>query len=281
MGENPYVDEHGRPLVAITESRDDLGDDIERVLEGLGGLEQLLSPDDRILIKPNINSEHDAPAAVDPEFLTTFIDLLRAQGYPRLAVAESSGRSWAPTARVMEEKGLLPLLEERDVPFFNLDDAEFEEVETGGEYLPRVHLPLMLREYDRLIFLPNLKTHGNAGFTLTIKLAMGLTPQSDRDLFHRTSVPGAVVDLARVVRPDLSVIDGRTAFVEGGPTFGTLAEPGVILASGDPVACDVEGARILIQSGAEGHLGVSDPWETETIRLARPMLSGEIQVRWV
>ncbi len=281
MGENPYVDDSGRPLVTITETTDDLKNDIGRVLEGLGGLKRLVSPEDRILIKPNINSEHDAPAAVDPGFLTTFIDLLRSRGYSRLAVAESSGRSWAPTSRVMEEKGLLPLLEERDVGFFNLDHAEFEEVQTGGKYLPRVHLPVMLHEYDHLIFLANLKTHGNAGFTLTLKLAMGLTPQSDRALFHSTSVPGAVVDLARVVRPDLSVIDGRTAFVQGGPTFGTLARPGVILASGDPVACDVEGARILIESGADDHLGVSDPWETETIRLARPMLTGEIQVRRV
>ncbi len=269
---NPYVDEQGRALVTVTGVQDSLQGDLRRLIDGLGGLSQLLEPGDRILLKPNINSHHPSPAAVDPEFLAAFIDVLKEEGYTRLAVAESSGRNWAPTEQVVQNKpGLLPSLQERDVPFLCLDDMEWEEVETGGQFLPRVHLPRILREYDRLIFLPNLKTHGNAGFTAALKLAMGLTPLSDRELFHRTSVPAAVADLARVVRADMVVVDGRRAFIAGGPTFGTLCEPGVLIASGDPVACDIEAARVLIKWGAGPHLGTSDPLQTEMILRARDL----------
>ncbi|MFP4201172.1 MAG: DUF362 domain-containing protein, partial [Clostridia bacterium] len=227
------------------------------------------------------NGPLDAPASVDPHFLLAFIDLLRNEGYKNLAVAEASGRSWAPTEKVVAQKGLLPDLKRRDVPFYALDDMQWRAVETGGDALPRVHLPTILEEFDRLVFLPNLKTHGDAGFTLTIKLAMGLTPLADRDLFHRGSVPAAIADLARVVKPDLSIIDGRTAFVSGGPDTGTLVHPGLALASGDPVALDIEAVRILLQYGAGPHIGTPDPLETETIRRMGSRVPQEIQIRWV
>jgi uncharacterized protein (DUF362 family) len=269
---NPYRDERGRALVTVTGARGPLREDLRRLIGGLGGLGRRFRLEESILLKPNINSHHPSPAAVDPEFLAAFIDLLQHEGYTRLAVAESSGRHWAPTERVVRDKeGLLPALEERGVPFLCLDDMEWEEVETGGQYLPRVHLPQVLGEYDRLIFLPNLKTHGDAGFTVALKLAMGFTPLCDRELFHRTSVAGAVVDLARVLTPDLVVVDGRKAFIAGGPTFGTVTEPGVLIASGDAVACDTEAARILIKWGAAAHLGTSDPHQTELILRAQDL----------
>ncbi len=280
MSNNPYTDQDGRAVVAITRCRDSLRDDLNRVLDDLGDLSLLLSPGDRILIKPNINSHLEAPAAVDPAFLTSFIDLLQQRGYSNLAVAESSGRSWAPTAEVLRKKGLRPLLAERDVPLFNLDEMEWKRVETGGTYLPVVHLPAVLSDYDRLLFLPSLKTHGNTGFTLSIKLAMGLTPQEDRQLFHDTSVAGAIADLARVVRPDLVLVDGRSAFIDGGPDVGTRVEPGVLMASGDPVACDIEAVRMLLQYGAGPHIGTADPLATETIRQVSALAPESIAVRW-
>jgi len=181
-------------------------------------------------------------------------------------VAESSGRSWGPTAEIVKKKGIISDLDKREVPFHNLDDMQWERVDTGGNYLPTVRIPEVLKEYDRLIFLPSLKTHGDAGFTVSIKLAMGFTPLDDRGLFHETSVAAAVADLARVIKPDLSVVDGRRAFISGGPTFGEEVSPGVLLASDDQVACDVEAVRLLILWGADDHLGVSDPWETEIIK---------------
>lgn len=267
--------------VSITRATEDLKGDIERIMEALGGPEAFFSPEDRILLKPNINSHLDSPAAVDPHFLGTFIDYLQESGYNNLAVAEASGRTWAPTERVVDDKGLLPFLEERGVPFFALDDLEWKAVETGGTALPRVHIPAILEDFDRLVFLPSLKTHGNTGYTLTIKVAMGLTPLADRQLFHDGSVAAAIADLARVVSPDLAVIDGRRAFVAGGPDTGTLVEPGLLMASPSSVALDIEAVRILLQYGAGPHIGETDPLETETIRRMGDRVPERITVRWV
>jgi geranylgeranyl pyrophosphate synthase len=46
-------------------------------------------------------------------------------------------------------------------------------------------------------------------------------------------------------RPDLIIMDGRRSFISGGPSHGEQVKPGLILVSGDPVACDVTGIKIL------------------------------------
>ncbi len=278
---NPFTDDKGNPTVSMTEAGENLSNDLKRLMNGLGNLDEILNPEDNILLKPNINSWHESPAAVDPGFLTSFIDFLRAEGYSNLTVAECSGRHWAPTEKVVEKKGLLPLLKERRVPFVNLENVEWKKFQTGGQHLPEVHLPKILGDYDKLIFTPNLKTHGNTGFTVALKLAMGLTPLKDREKFHQGSVSGAVADLARVVWPDLVVVDGRKAFIDGGPTFGTAAEPGVLLACGDPVACDIQAVKVLQQWGAQAHLGTSDPYECELIAHMKDKLPEDINLKEV
>ncbi|MFO7941163.1 MAG: DUF362 domain-containing protein [Bacillota bacterium] len=127
-------------LVAITHSGEDLATSLERAMDTLGGFEAFFDPADRILLKPNINGPLDAPASVDPEFLMAFIDLLRARGYENLAVAEASGRTWAPTEKVVAKKGLLPDLKRRDVPFYALDDMEWRATPLEG-YPPSSGIP--------------------------------------------------------------------------------------------------------------------------------------------
>jgi uncharacterized protein (DUF362 family) len=54
-------------------------------------------------------------------------------------------------------------------------------------------------------------------------------------------------------------MDGRKAFVSGGPAQGEVAEPGIVLASGDMVAIDVEALKILQSYPARNHLA-GDPY---------------------
>jgi uncharacterized protein (DUF362 family) len=73
-----------------------------------------------------------------------------------------------------------------------------------------------------------------------------------------------VVDLASVVRPDLTVLDARLCFVNGGPWSGQVREACLILASGDRVAIDVEGIKVI--QGFRGASLLRDPWSYAQIR---------------
>jgi uncharacterized protein (DUF362 family) len=76
-----------------------------------------------------------------------------------------------------------------------------------------------------------------------------------------------VAEISLVWQPDLIIMDGRKAFVTGGPAKGELVEPGVIMASGDMVAIDVEALKILGSYNAKNKL-LSDPYDSPQIATA-------------
>jgi uncharacterized protein (DUF362 family) len=66
-------------------------------------------------------------------------------------------------------------------------------------------------------------------------------------VFHQ-DVHGTVAELARLVRPTLTVLDATWAMVRNGPTGGSLSdleERGAVAVGSDPVAVDAWGAGLL------------------------------------
>ena len=63
--------------------------------------------------------------------------------------------------------------------------------------------------------------------------------------YHRQMI----AELNTAFSPDLIVLDGVDAFVNGGPARGTLVQAGVMLAGTDRVAIDAVGVAILRSFG--------------------------------
>ncbi|MDY6959774.1 MAG: DUF362 domain-containing protein, partial [Halobacteriota archaeon] len=74
--------------------------------------------------------------------------------------------------------------------------------------------------------------------TLGIKNLMGLIGREDRTRFHRTDLPQLLVDLSRVIKPDLTIIDGVFAMEGQGPVYGNVIDLGLLIAGKDIVATD-------------------------------------------
>ena len=106
--------------------------------------------------------------------------------------------------------------------------------------------------FDRLIFLPTMRTHAWARITMALKLGMGLVPVPDRKNMHRTALEQMLGELNLYFKPDLIILDGRKCFINGGPDSGEERAPGVLLASTGRVAIDTEAVRILKALGACG-----------------------------
>ena len=70
-------------------------------------------------------------------------------------------------------------------------------------------------------------------------------------------------------RPNPYTRDGRAlvSLVSGGPAMGLAVHPGVILSSGDQVALDVQGVRLLQNYAAVNHLN-GDAWALPQIKTA-------------
>ena len=115
-----------------------------------------------------------------------------------------------------------------------------------------------------------MKTHFLAGFSMSLKLTVGLVHLFDRAILHGDNnlfVSQRAAEMSIPVKPDLILMDGRVSFVSGGPAEGLAVHPGVILASGDPVAMDVQGVRLLMNYAAVNHL-TGNPWDLPQIRMA-------------
>jgi len=266
---NPYVRD-GKALVSFVMAGQDLKSDIRRAIDLLGGLGKAFSPRDRILVKPNFNSDDPPPGSTALDFLLAVIELLREHGSTRIAVGDSAGRPWVPTAKVFSASGLAARMAEAKVPLLDFDRSKYIDVPIGGEFLDLIAYPQDLEDFDKILYLPTMKTHYLAGFSMSLKLTVGLTHLADRALLHGDNnqfVSQRAAEMSLPVKPDLILMDGRISFVSGGPAVGLAVHPGVILASGDPVALDVQGVRLLQNYAAVNHLGM-DAWSLPQIRTA-------------
>jgi uncharacterized protein (DUF362 family) len=258
----------GQPVVSKVPASKDVKPAVEQCLELLGGLEKAISTGDRVLVKPNFNSPDPFPGSTDLSFLRAVLELLKDAG-ARIVVGESSGGIWRPTSNTVARLGVPEFFDELGIEYvwFDKGETEWVEVALEGEYLRMVTVPRVAYEADKRVYLPCLKTHRHARFTMSLKLSVGFLHPGERLALHMGNLEEKAAEINLVWQPDLIIIDGRKAFVSGGPDKGELVEPGIIMASGDMVAIDVEALKVLQSYPADNRLG-GDPYELPQIATA-------------
>ena len=266
---NPYTTD-GRALVSFVVTETDVKSDVQKAVNLIGGFEKSLKTGDRILIKPNFNSDDPPPGSTAMDFLEAVIDLLREAGYDKIKVGEGSGRPWVPTAKNFETTGQASKMAEMNVPLLDFDQCEYIDVPINGDYLDVIAYPKDLENFDKIIYLPTMKTHYLAGFSMSLKLTVGIVHLFDRFILHADNnmfVSERSAEMNIPIKPDLIIMDGRISFVSGGPAIGQAVHPNIILASGDQIALDVQGVRFLQNYAAVNHL-TRDAWDLPQIKTA-------------
>ena len=261
---NPWCS-NGQALVARVVADGDIRASIDKVITLLGHLEQVIDRGDKILVKPNFNSPDPFPGSTDLAFLRAVVELILESG-ARATIGESSGGVWRPTKNVFRKLGLFELARHLDVELFAFEDKpdDWVRIRVDGDYLGSVSMPRSAYEADKMVYLPCMKTHSIAGFTGALKLAVGFMHPGERRALHARHLEQKIAEISLCWQPDLIVMDARKAFVSGGPDKGQLAEPGLVLASGDLVAIDVEAMRALLTYEAKNKL-TADPWQSPQI----------------
>jgi uncharacterized protein (DUF362 family) len=261
---NPWF-RNGQPLVAKVKAGRDIRAAIESAIALLGSLEQVINRDDRVLLKPNFNSQDPYPGSTDLVFLRTVVELLLEVG-AKVTIGESSGGIWRPTRKVFRKVGVFELARDFGVELIAFDDKpdDWVRVRINGEYLSSMSMPRSAYEADKIVYLPCLKTHKMARFSGALKLAVGFVHPGERRALHARHLEQKIAEISLCWQPNLIITDGRKAFVSGGPDKGQLVKPGLVLASGDLVAIDVEAIKVLLAYEAKNKL-VADPWQLAQI----------------
>ena len=275
--ENVYTRD-GKALVSIVSTSDrQLKQAIKQAVDMIGGVRQALNPEDRVLLKANFNSDDPFPASSDLGFIGAVVELLREEGITNLTLGERAGWPWMPTAQVLEEMGVFKFAEEIDLPVIDFDSGPWMDIKLGPEakWWTKAGYHKSLKGFDKIVFLPCMKHHFLARFTMSLKLIVGVTHPVDMQHMHadhrlgKTDEPMdmKMIELSLPLGPDLIIMDGRKSFVTNGPAEGEVVEPSVIMASGDRIAIDVEGVKIL-QSYPRDNLIKMPVWEMPLIKRA-------------
>jgi uncharacterized protein (DUF362 family) len=232
-----------------------------------------------LFLKPNFNSADPAPGSTHADTLSSLIQALQTLGAARITLGDRSGMG--NTRTVMEQKGIFGMAEE-----LGFETIVFDELTADDwvlQQLPDSHwqqgfaVARPVLEADGVIQTCCLKTHRYGGhFTLSLKNSVGLAAKwlPGERYNYMTELHGSsqqrrmIAEINATYQPDLVVLDGVEAFVEGGPDQGKKVKANVILAGSDRVAIDAVGVALLRYFGTTPAVSQGAIFEQEQIARA-------------
>ncbi len=258
------------------------------VTEGLKLLDVPSPKGKPVLLKPNFNTADPTPGSTHNDTLRQLVMELRERGATAITVGERSGPP--QTKKVMEDKGVFALADELKFGIVNFEElAEADWVHfdpPGSHWAGGFDIPKVVTTSEYTVSTCCLKTHQYGGvFTMSLKLAVGLTPKSLMRQLHRSpDMRRMIAEINLGYKPQLIVLDGVEAFVDGGPSEGKKVNADVFVTGTDRVAVDAVGLAVLkdlgsneaimgtkifaqeqIQRAVELGLGVSRPEDIELV----------------
>jgi len=217
-------------------------------LEPLGGIGAFVRAGQTVLLKPNLlqGAAPEKAVTTHPAVVRAMVDLCREAG-ARVWVGDNPGVG-DPTA-IARKTGILAAVEDSGAEWVDLTDTCICEA-PENRVARRIALPSALAQIDAIITLPKLKTHGQLTFTGAVKNQFGLVPGTRKASYHyrlqtRLWLARLIVDINRIARPVLAVMDGIVAMEGAGPSGGRPREVGVLLAGADLSAVDAIACHLV------------------------------------
>jgi uncharacterized protein (DUF362 family) len=233
----------------------------------------------KLFLKPNFNSADPAPGSTHPDTLQVLVQALQQLGAARITVGDRSGMG--NTRAVMEQKGIFRMAAALDFDTVVFDELAANEWEL--KQLPDSHwkqgfaVAKPVLAADAVIQTCCLKTHRFGGhFTLSLKNSVGLVakwlPGENynfmNELHGSSHQRRMIAEINTTYQPDLVVLDGVEALVEGGPDKGKQVQAKVMLAGTDRVAIDAVGVAILRYFGTTPVVSQGPIFEQEQLARA-------------
>jgi uncharacterized protein (DUF362 family) len=216
-----------------------------------------------ILLKPRAGQPllPETGGSTHPKVIEAAIDWFHENHAKSIAVAE------CPALGICAEKAFLTslatLCEKKNVALIDIDHYSRIWLDIfDGTALDRITATGLLVDYDFIVSIPTMSTCGNDGVALSLENLVGLVPRHHKLLFHHqvhTNVNDQAVgsrdtllaDLARVLYPDMVIIDGIIGMEGDGPCNGRPKNAGLIVAGDDALFADKIASELMGINPAE------------------------------
>ena len=214
---------------------------MREALVPFGGMSAIVSPGQRVLLKPNLvaPSKPELAVTTHPAIVRAAIRLVKAAGGICFV---GDGPGVGGTVNAARGSGLCDVAAEEGAEVLEFSEtAVFENDE--NRLMKRLELARQLKEMDVLITLPKLKTHCQMAFTGALKNQYGLIPGAAKGKFHfrfqnRDRMADLMIDINRTARPALAIMDAVVGMEGPGPSGGTPRKIGALIAGTDLTAVD-------------------------------------------
>jgi len=227
---------------------------IEQSLDLIGGLKSIIGRAKTVVVKPNLVEvpfeTTGGSVVTDPRVLEATVGILKDFGVDRVLVAEGKSVNLkhidSGPRKAFEESGLAEVVVRAGGEILGWDEEDFVPVDIpNGELYDKINLPRSIVESDAFISVPKLKTHCQTEITVGMKSMQGVFSVEDKQNFHNEAFPWKMVDILRIAKPTLTIVDGLICGEGYGPIYTDPVEMNLIVSSTDVVAIDAVCSKIM------------------------------------
>lgn len=240
-------------------------------VDALGGMTRFVKSGDDVIIKPNIciaSAPPEFAATTNPLVVGALVQLCVEAGAKRVRVLDFPFGGTAKEAYKIS--GIQDAVERAGGQMEVMNNIKYVEYTfpSAARDLKKWRVYQDVLDANVLIDVPIAKDHSSARVTLAMKNLMGVI--QNRNDIH-ANLHQRIADLATLIKPTLTVVDGVRVLKENGPTGGSLdyvQSFDTVIASHDIVAADAYAARAFfnftpddvgyIRLGQEMQLGRAD-----------------------
>ncbi len=227
---------------------------LKKAVDAVGGMKSVIKKGDKVVVRANAcwAVKPDSGIASDPRVVEALMRLIREETKPREVVVADRSSIGADTAESFRVTGvgdaalrggadrLLPMEQDQRVPV---------QVPQPMVLFQPVYLSQTMLDADVLIYLSKMKVHKLTHISLTLKMNQGSLDWYDALRNHRADMHQKMIDMLKVMRPHLSLVDALWPMQGQGPGSpypeDLIKDFNVIIAGKDPVAVDTVGSTIM------------------------------------
>jgi uncharacterized protein (DUF362 family) len=171
-----------------------------------------------------------------PKVVEALVNILRTKGINKITVGEGPAAG-VDTEKAFKTSGYSDLAEK--MRFILLDLNSTERIQKAWTY-GFLELPQELVNSDFYINVSKMKTHYHTGVTLSTKSQQGILSKEAKKANHRDfDLHQSLIELTKLIHPDLVVIDAIHSMEGEGPTTGKKKITKAMVYGKDPLETDV------------------------------------------
>jgi len=227
---------------------------LKKAVDAVGGMKSVIKKGDKVVVRANAcwAVKPDSGIASDPRVVEALMQLIRRETKPAEVIVADRSSIGADTAESFLVTGIgeaaLRGGADRILPL-EQDQRVSVQVPQPMVLFQPVYLSKTMLEADVLIYLSKMKVHKLTQISMTLKMNQGSLDWYDAIRNHRADMHQKMIDMLKVMRPHLSIVDALWPMQGQGPGSpfpeDLIKDFNVILAGKDPVAVDTVGSSIM------------------------------------